>query len=154
MTVLNKSARRHVRAAVLSATGLVGTVLWQKKDLLKAAVQLKRNPDGWQQVQESPEIFLTDSKETSKENLFCYLSNSPWRLVDQVADGYFWINRKEEILLLSQKKVMGQYWLWSASRPFFSEGGTERQSQPDAEKMEPLDLEIAEQKNREQSSEE
>ena len=29
------------------------------------------------------------------------------------------INEKEEILLLTQKKEMNQYWSWTASRPFF-----------------------------------
>lgn len=152
MPVLNKSARRRMRAAVLSATGLVGTVLWQKKDLLKAAVRLKRNSGGWEQIQETPEVFLTDFEEASRKNLFEHLSQSKWRLVDQVADGYFWINDKEEILLLRQKKMMGQYWLWSASRPFFGE--VESDGEKKQEAMEPIDMEIAEQKGREQNPKE
>ena len=66
--------------------------------------------------------FSDQTKKTdkSKENLFEYLRQSPWRLVDQVADGYFWMNEKEEILLLTQKKVMKDYWSWTASRSFSS----------------------------------
>ena len=44
--------------------------------------------------------------------------------MDQVADGYFWMNSKEEILLLTQKKMMQDYWLWTASRPFFQKSET------------------------------
>ena len=106
-------------AAVLSVAGVAGTMLWQKKDVLKAMAQLRRYPEGWMVIQKRPEIFLTKTSEKSKQNLFEYLSQSRWRLVDRVADGYFWMNDKEEILLLTQKNVMKNYWSWTASRPFF-----------------------------------
>ena len=48
--------------------------------------------------------------------------------MDQVADGYFWMNEKEEILLLTQKKVMKNYWSWTASRPFFDEAAQAEES--------------------------
>ena len=115
------NGKKKARAAVLSVAGLAGTMLWQKKDWLKAMVQLRQYPDGWVVIQRNPEVFLTRTSEKSKENLFEYLSQSPWRLVDQVADGYFWMNSREEILLLTQKKVMKEYWSWTASRPFFGE---------------------------------
>lgn len=108
-------------AAFLSVAGVAGTMLWQKKDQLKAILQLRQYPDGWVLIEKQPEVFLTRINEKGKENLFAYLSQSPWRLVDQVADGYFWINSKEEILLLTQKKTMKDYWSWTASRPFFEE---------------------------------
>jgi len=119
----NKKKESHLttRAALLSAAGLVGTMLWQKKDVLKAIVQLRQYPEGWVMIQKEPEVFLTRTNEASKENLFDYLATSPWRLVDQVADGYFWINQQEEILLLTQKRVMKDYWSWTASRPVFAD---------------------------------
>lgn len=116
-----RETKLTAKAAALSVAGVVGTVLWQKKDTLKAIVQLRQYPEGWVLIQKSPEVFLTKVNEKSKANLFEYLSQSPWRLVDQVADGYFWMNSKEEILLLTQKKVMKEYWSWTASRPFFTE---------------------------------
>lgn len=110
---------KAIQAAALSAAGLLGSVLWQKKDLLKALVQLQQYPEGWVKIQCKPEVFLTRTSEKSRENLFAYLGQSQWRLVDHVADGYFWMNSREEILLLTQKKVMKEYWSWTASRPFF-----------------------------------
>lgn len=107
------------QAAVLSAAGLLGSVLWQKKDFLKALVQLQQYPEGWVKIQCQPEVFMTRMSEKSRENLFEYLGQSQWRLVDHVADGYFWMNSKEEILLLTQKKIMKEYCLWTASRAFF-----------------------------------
>lgn len=122
------------KAAVLSVAGVAGTVLWQKKDILKAMVQLRQYPEGWVLIQKCPEVFLTKVNEKSKANLFEYLSQSPWRLVDQVADGYFWMNSKEEILLLTQKKVMRDYWSWTASRPFFAEPAhSEEKTEAEAE---------------------
>ncbi|MFR6291679.1 MAG: hypothetical protein ACLUKQ_09520 [Peptococcaceae bacterium] len=116
---MKKEKKLTWQAAVLSAAGIAGTVLWQKKDLVKAIAQLHRYPNGWVLLQREPEVFLTKQTDKSKENLFEYLRQSPWRLVDQVADGYFWMNEKEEILLLTQKKVMKDYWSWTASRSFF-----------------------------------
>ena len=115
----HKESKLTLKAAALSVAGIAGTMLWQKKDLLKAIVQLRQYPDGWVLLQKKPEVFLTKMTEKSKQTLFAYLDKSPWRLVDQVADGYFWMNDKEEILLLTQKKEMNKYWSWTASRPFF-----------------------------------
>ena len=113
------SKRNTTRAAVLSAAGILGSVLWQKKDVLKAVAQLKKYPEGWVQIQHSPEVFLTKINEKSRQNLFEHIGHGQWRLVDHVADGYFWMNSKEEVLLLTQKKVMKDYWSWTASRPIF-----------------------------------
>jgi hypothetical protein len=121
-----KETNLTAKAAAVSAVSIVGTMLWQKKDLLKAMVKLRQYPEGWVLVQKKPEVFLTKVHEKSKQNLFAYLRQSPWRLVDQVADGYFWMNSNEEILLLTQKKVMKDYWSWTASRPFFSDDITQQ----------------------------
>lgn len=110
---------RAAHAAMLSAVGIVGSVLWQKKDLLKAVAQLRKYPEGWVQIQHKPEVFLTKVNEKSRDNLFEHIRQGQWRLVDHVADGYFWMNSKEEVLLLTQKKVMKDYWSWTASRPVF-----------------------------------
>jgi len=123
-----KEKKLTAGAAVLSVAGVAGTMLWQKKDVLKAIAQLRRYPEGWMLIQKRPEIFLTKMTEKSKKNLFEYLGQSRWRLVDQVADGYFWMNKKEEILLLTQKKVMKNYWSWTASRPFFDEAAQAEES--------------------------
>ena len=111
-----------MKTAVLSAAGLAGTVLWQKKSLIKAMLQLRQYPDGWVLLQKQPETYLTRSQESSKSNLFDYLKTSGYRLVDQVADGYFWLNGQEEVILLRQKRVLQEYWSWSASRSFFAQG--------------------------------
>ncbi len=106
-------------AAALSAVGILGSVLWQKKDILKAFTQLHQYPEGWVKIQQTPEVFLTKINEKSRENLFEHIRHGQWRLVDHVADGYFWMNSKEEILLLTQKKIMKEYWSWTASRSIF-----------------------------------
>lgn len=115
------SKGKAVHAAALSAVGIVGSVLWQKKDLLKAIAQLHKYPEGWVQIQHTPEVFLTKTSEKNKENLFEHIRHGQWRLVDHVADGYFWMNSREEVLLLTQKKAMKDYWTWTASRPIFGE---------------------------------
>lgn len=120
MSKKKKEKKFTLQAAALSAVGIAGTVLWQKKDLLKAVIQLRQYPEGWVLIEKEPEVFLTKISEASKKNLFAYLDKSPWRLVDQVADGFFWMNQQEEILLLTQKKVLNDYWSWTASRPFFT----------------------------------
>lgn len=130
-----KEKKLTLQAAALSAVGIAGTVLWQKKDLLKAIIQLRQYPEGWVLIQKEPEVFLTKISEASKENLFAYLDKSPWRFVDQVADGYFWMNSREEVLLLTQKKVLGDYWSWTASRPFFT-GSVSADHMEDAEPVE------------------
>ncbi len=116
---MKKRTKFKLQATILSAAGVAGAVLWQKKDLVEALLQLQQFPEGWIQIQQHPEVFLTKANEKGKENLFAYLSNGPWRLIDQVADGYFWINGNEEVLLLTQKKFLKEYWTWTASRPIF-----------------------------------
>ncbi len=112
---------KAAQAAALSAVGILGSVLWQKKDMLKAVAQLRKYPEGWIQIHHMPEAFLTKDSERSRENLFEHIGQGGWRLVDHVADGYFWMNSREEVLLLTQKKVMNHYWSWTASRPVFEE---------------------------------
>lgn len=112
---------KAAQAAALSAVGILGSMLWQKKDMLKAVAQLRKYPEDWVQVSNTPEVFLTKVSEKSRENLFEHIGHGGWRLVDHVADGYFWMNSREEVLLLTQKKVMNDYWSWTASRPVFGE---------------------------------
>lgn len=112
---------KAAQAAALSAVGILGSMLWQKKDMLKAVAQLRKYPEGWIQIYHAPETFLTKVSEKSRENLFEHIEQGGWRLVDRVADGYFWLNDREEVLLLTQKKVMNEYWSWTASRPIFGE---------------------------------
>lgn len=121
MGLFGKDNKLSVPAAMISAVGIAGTVLWQKKDWVKCVATLHKNPAGWVLINDDPEVYITKATEAGKEGLFTYLSTSQWHFADQIADGFFWINENEEILLLSQKKVMNSYWQWSASRPFFAE---------------------------------
>ena len=120
MSLFGKEGKLSVPAAMLSAVGIAGTVLWHQKDWIKCVATLRKNPAGWVLIEEEPEVYITKATDEGKEGLFAYLSTSRWHLADQIADGFFWINEKEEILLLSQKKVMRDYWQWTASRPFFA----------------------------------
>jgi hypothetical protein len=121
MGLFGKENKLSVPAAMISAVGIAGTVLWQKKDWIKCVAELRKNPAGYVVMSHEPEVYITKATEEGKEGLFAYLSTSRWHLADQIADGFFWINEHEEILLLSQKKVMKDYWQWTASRPFFAE---------------------------------
>ena len=95
--------------------------MWSKRDVAKGVMSLKKsgNP-GWAKISDEPEVYLTASTEEGQQALFDYLGQTTsWRLVDHIADGFFWINECEEILLLSQSPIMmGKYWTWSASRKF------------------------------------
>lgn len=121
MGLFGKEKKLSVPAAMISAVGIAGTVLWQKKDWVKCVAALHKNPAGWVLMEQEPEIYITKATEAGKEGLFAHLSTSSWHLADQIADGFFWINENEEILLLRQKKVIKDYWQWTASRPFFAE---------------------------------
>ncbi len=121
MGLLGKDKKLSVPAAMISAVGIAGTVLWQKKDWVKCVASLHKNPAGWVLMSHEPEVYITKATEEGKEGLFAHLTTSQWHLADQIADGFFWINENEEILLLRQKKVMKDYWQWTASRPFFAE---------------------------------
>lgn len=117
-----RQSRKAVRAgaAFCSAVmGVVGTLVWKKKDLLKAAALLGSKARFYVRIQKDPEVYLTKNNGDSQSELFAYLSTGPWRLVDQVADGYFWMNAREEILLLTRKPVLiDKYCTWTASRSF------------------------------------
>ena len=103
-----------------------------KKDWVKCVAKLHKNPAGWVLMNDEPEMYITRATEAGKDGLFAYLSTSRWHLADQIADGFFWINENEEILLLRQKKVMKDYWQWTASRPFFEEKQQRLQQDIDA----------------------
>lgn len=129
MGFLKKEKKVSVPAAMISAVGLVGTVLWNKKDWVKCVVQLHKHPDDWVMIEQEPEIYITKATEAGKDSLFAYLSTSQWHLADQIADGFFWINEQEEILLLRQKLIMKDYWQWTASRSFFAEAKETKMSE-------------------------
>ncbi len=114
----NKS--KNVGTIAFLTTALAGRVLWAKRGLLKGIVRLKCQKKKFVKIKEKPATFLTKADENSKEELFCYLTeNSAWRLVDHIANGYFWLNEREEVLLLTQNTVMmKKYWSWQASRSF------------------------------------
>lgn len=102
-----------------ATAGLVGTVIWQKRDLLKAVALLTNKDKKWVLIDTEPETYMTSNKEEAQEQLFAYFTEHNWRLADQIADGYFWLNDNEEIILLRQKKVLqDKYCLWTASKSF------------------------------------
>ena len=92
MGLFGKENKLSVPAAMISAVGIAGTVLWQKKDWLKCVAQLHKNPAGYVLMSHEPEVYITKATEEGKEGLFAYLSTSRWHLADQIADGFFWIN--------------------------------------------------------------
>lgn len=92
-------------------------------------MQLHKHPDDWVMIEQEPEIYITKATEAGKDSLFAYLSTSQWHLADQIADGFFWINEQEEILLLRQKLIMKDYWQWTASRSFFAEAKETKMSE-------------------------
>lgn len=140
MGLLKKEKKLSVPAAIISAVGIAGTVLWHKKDWLKCVAKLHKNPIGWVLIEQEPETYITKANEESKENLFTYLSSGKWHLADQIADGFFWINEKEEILLLRQKTVMKDYWQWTASRPFFADDSDMTRQETD--QIEDISIEV------------
>ena len=47
MGLFGKENKLSVPAAMISAVGIAGTVLWQKKDWVKCVASLHKNPAGW-----------------------------------------------------------------------------------------------------------
>ena len=119
--IMAKEGSRRANVLALLSGAVAGAIMWSKRDGAKGVMSLKKpgNP-GWAKISDEPEVYLTASTEAGQQALFDYLGQStPWRLVDHIADGFFWINDCEEILLLSQTPIMmGKYWTWSASRRF------------------------------------
>lgn len=116
--MMAKEGSKRANLVALLSGAVAGAIMWSKRDVAKGVMSLKRsgNP-GWAKITEEPEVYLTAANEEGQQALFDYLSQTTsWRLVDHIADGFFWINECEEILLLSQTPIMmGKYWTWSAS---------------------------------------
>lgn len=119
--MMAKEGSKRANLVALLSGAVAGAIMWSKRDVAKGVMSLKRsgNP-GWAKITEEPEVYLTTATEEGQQALFDYLGQTTsWRLVDHIADGFFWINECEEILLLSQTPIMmGKYWTWSASRKF------------------------------------
>lgn len=121
MTMTKKDGGKKANLVALVSGVVAGAIMWSKRDVAKGVMALKKSSSpGWSKISREPEVYLTLANEASQEALFDHLGESTsWRLVDHIADGYFWINDCEEILLLSQTPIMmGKYWTWSASRRF------------------------------------
>ena len=119
--MMAKEGSKRANLVALLSGAVAGAIMWSKRDVAKGVMSLKKsgNP-GWAKISDEPEVYLTASTEEGQQALFDYLGQTTaWRLVDHIADGFFWINECEEILLLSQSLIMmGKYWTWSASRKF------------------------------------
>ena len=73
----------------------------------------------WVQIDTEPETYMTANKSEAQEELFAYFTAHGWRFADQIADGFFWLNDNDQIILLRQKKVLQErYCLWIASKSF------------------------------------
>lgn len=109
----------NLLAIFSGAVGLAGAIAWSKKDLAKGVMGLQKKKVDWVQINQEPAVYLTKADQLSRQALFDHLGESDWRLVDQIADGFFWLNSQDQILLLSQTSVlMGKYDTWVASRKF------------------------------------
>lgn len=109
-------------AVFSSVIGIAGALVWSKKDLARGVMKLKKHDQKWTQIKSDPVVYLTANDEGDKERLFDHLRENQWRLADQIADGYFWINSEDEVLLLNKTEVlMGKYLTWVASRKFVDE---------------------------------
>jgi len=113
---------KNNKTLLYSATatmGVLGTVVWQKRDLLKAVALLTNRKKKWVQIDTEPETYMTANKSEAQEELFAYFTAHGWRFADQIADGFFWLNDNDQIILLRQKKVLQErYCLWIASKSF------------------------------------
>ena len=118
----DKTENKNSKTLLYSATatmGVIGTVVWQKRDLLKAVALLTNPKTKWVQIDAEPETYMTANKSEDQEELFDYFRLHGWRFADQIADGHFWLNDNDEIILLHQKKVLhDKYSLWIASKSF------------------------------------
>ena len=66
MGLFGKDNKLSVPAAMISAVGIAGTVLWQKKDWVKCVASLHKNPAGWVLMSREPEVYITKATDDGK----------------------------------------------------------------------------------------
>ena len=62
MGLFGKDNKLSVPAAMISAVGIAGTVLWQKKDWVKCVASLHKNPAGWVLMSREPRVKFGDGE--------------------------------------------------------------------------------------------
>lgn len=107
---------KYLCALCVSALGVAG---FAKKDLLEGIIALEK-PQGdlFTRIEERGNIiYLCKSTSKAEETLKDWVAYNGWEEADRVGAGYFYINGKEETLLLNREPVLGgRYLLWRASR--------------------------------------
>ncbi len=101
---------------LLGAAGAVGFV---KKELVKGIIDLEK-PQGDLFVrldQDGALVYLCKNTSKSEDMLMDWVARNGWNKADQVGEGYFFINDKQETLLLNREPCLsGRYIMWRASR--------------------------------------
>lgn len=108
--------KRLLGLAVMAGASAVG---YLKRDLLAGIVELEKpNGDIFLRLGGDELTYLCKNDSKSEDMLLEWVLYNGWEKADQVGEGLFFINDKQETLLLDREAVCGgRYLIWRASRP-------------------------------------
>lgn len=99
--------------------GAVGFAGYAKKELIQGVFDLEKpQADLFTRIEDGGNIaYLCKNLNKSEEMLKDWVEYNGWQEADRVGEGYFFLNDKEETLLMNREPVLaGRYLLWRASR--------------------------------------
>ncbi len=102
---------------LLGAASIVGYV---KRDVVKGIIDLEK-PQGdlFARLDDNGSLaYICKNVSKSEDMLLDWVEYNGWEKVDQVGEGFFFINKDQETLLLNREPILGgRYLVWRASRP-------------------------------------
>lgn len=108
--------RSLIGAAILAVTSYVGLT---NKHIVKGIFQLEK-PQGdlfTRVTNHGALMYLTKNNAHAEELFKDWVAYHGWKKVDQVGEGWFFVNGEEETLLLNRELILGgRYILWRATR--------------------------------------
>lgn len=103
--------------------GVAGTYGYARKELVKGLIKLELpESDFYTRIEEEGNFaYLCKNNDTCEEMFLDFVAQNGWEKADQVGEGFFFLNEKQETLLLNRNCLCGgRYLVWRASRPIES----------------------------------
>ena len=107
------------KLATLTILGIASYVGLANKHIVKGVFMLEKpQSDLFTSVNSGKEILYLCKNNAHSEEIFKdWISHNGWQKADQVGEGYFFINDKEDTLLLNREMILfDRYLLWRSSR--------------------------------------
>lgn len=107
--------KKLLSLALMAGAGVVG---YAKRDLLQGIINVEKpNGDVFVRLGEDELTYLCKNDSKSEDMLLEWVLYNGWKKADQIGEGLFFINDKQETLLLDREAVCGgRYLVWRASR--------------------------------------